>query len=61
MHAACMFTFPPQRQGFFTTGNRGNRCYRRGTVTVPSGSHRNDFSNLNLNLKNEKINKNLQK
>jgi hypothetical protein len=51
--------------GFFTVGNytvcRGNRCYRRGTVTVLSGSNRYKFSNLNLNSKNEKINKNLQK
>jgi hypothetical protein len=43
-------------QGFFTAGNcsgyRGNRCYRRGTVMVPSGSNRYQFSNLNL--KNEK-------
>jgi hypothetical protein len=31
-------------QGFFTGGNRavyrGYRCYRWGTVTVPSGSNR---------------------
>jgi hypothetical protein len=53
------------RQVFFTAGNRSgyrsNRCYRWGTVTVPSGSNRYQFSNLNLNSKNEKIKKNLQK
>jgi hypothetical protein len=52
-------------QGFFTAGNRsgyhGNCCYRRGTVTVLSGSNRYEFSNLNFNSKNEKNNKNLQK
>jgi hypothetical protein len=45
-------------QVFFTAGNRSgyhsNRCYHRGTVTVPSGSNRYEFSNLNLNSKNEK-------
>jgi hypothetical protein len=54
-----------EKRVFFTAGNssgyRGNRCYRWGTVTVPSGSNRYEFSNLNLNSKNEKINKNLQK
>jgi hypothetical protein len=48
----------PQRQPlrprfFFTGGNRavyrGYRCYRWGTVTVPSGSNRSQNSNLNLN------------
>jgi hypothetical protein len=42
-----------QSQGFFTGGNRavyrGYRCYRWGTVTVPSGSNRSQNSNLNLN------------
>jgi hypothetical protein len=41
---------------FFTGGNRavyrGYRCYRWGTVTVPSGSNR--WKNSNLNSKNEK-------
>jgi hypothetical protein len=50
---------------FFTGGNRAvyrdYRCYRWGTVTVPSGSNQSQNSNLNLNLKNEKINKNHQK
>jgi hypothetical protein len=36
---------------FFTGGNRavyrGYRCYRWGTVTVPSGSNRSQNSNLN--------------
>jgi hypothetical protein len=52
-------------QGFFTAGYRavyrGNRSYRWGTVTVPSGRNRPQNSNLNLNSKNEKINKNHQK
>jgi hypothetical protein len=38
---------------FFTGGNRavyrGYRCYRWGTVTVPSGSNQSQNSNLNLN------------
>jgi hypothetical protein len=42
-------------QGFFTGGNRavyrGYRCYRWGTVTVPSGSNRWKNSTLNLNSK----------
>jgi hypothetical protein len=40
---------------FSTGGNRavyrGYRCYRWGTVTVPSGSNRSQNSNLNLNSK----------
>jgi hypothetical protein len=40
---------------FFTGGNRavyrGYRCYRWGTVTVPSGSNRSQNSNLNMNSK----------
>jgi hypothetical protein len=55
----------PCSRVFFTGGNhavyRGYRCYRWGTVTVPSGSNRSQNSNLNLNSKNEKINKNHQK
>jgi hypothetical protein len=58
----------PDRRGrsrvFFTAGYRavyhGNRRYRWGTVTVPSGRNPPN-SNLNLNSKNEKINKNHQK
>jgi hypothetical protein len=50
---------------FFTLGNRevyrGYLCYRWGTVTVSSGSNRPKNLNLNLNSKNEKINKNYQK
>jgi hypothetical protein len=42
-----------QDRVFFTGGNRavyrGYRCYRWGTVTVPSGSNRSQNSNLNLN------------
>jgi hypothetical protein len=49
-------------QGFFTGGNRAvYRGYCWGTVMVPSGSNRWKNSNSNLNSKNEKINKNLQK
>jgi hypothetical protein len=53
-------------QSFFTVAyravHRGHRCYRRGMVTVPSGSNRWQNSNLNLNSKKiKKINKNLQK
>jgi hypothetical protein len=49
-------------QGFFTIAYRAvYRCYCWGTVTVPSGSNQWQNSNLNLNSKNEKINKNLQK
>jgi hypothetical protein len=44
--------------GFFTGGNRavyrGYRCYRWGTITVPSGSNRSHNSNLNLNSKKMK-------
>jgi hypothetical protein len=42
-----------ESHGFFTVGKRavyrGNRCYRWGTVMVPSGSNWYEFSNLNLN------------
>jgi hypothetical protein len=55
----------PLLAGFFSVGNRssyhGNSFHRRGAVTVPRGRNRQDFSNLNFNSKNEKINKNLQK
>jgi hypothetical protein len=43
---------------FFTGGNRAvyrdYRCYRWGTVTVPSGSNRSQNSNLNMNSKKMK-------
>jgi hypothetical protein len=61
----CGQSGPTTARVFFTGGNRavyrGYRCYCWGTVTVPSGSNRRKNSNLNLNSKNEKINKNHQK
>jgi hypothetical protein len=63
--ARVAFYAPLAAKVFFTAGYRavyrGNRCYRWGTVTVPSGSNRSQNSNSNLNLKNEKIIKNHQK
>jgi hypothetical protein len=47
---------------FFTGGNRavyrGYRCYRWGTVTVPSG--RNRWKNSNLNLNSKKMKKSIK-
>jgi hypothetical protein len=57
----------PQAGFFFTVGYRavyrGNRCYRWGTVTVPSRSNRCQISILNLNSQKmkKKINKKHQK
>jgi hypothetical protein len=53
------FSFvPSSSQGFFTAGYRavyrGNRSYRWGTVTVPSGRNRTQNSNLKLNSKMKK-------
>jgi hypothetical protein len=46
-------TVPTGLQGFFTVGYHvayhGNRYYRWGTVTVPSGRNRPQNSNWNLN------------
>jgi hypothetical protein len=57
------FLISSASQDFFTVGYRavyrGNRCYRWGAVTVPSGSNRSQISNLNS--KNGKINKSFQK